>query len=116
MCAGRADGCAGCVARGGRVGGRELGAGARAVGERQRRWGAQDERAQRAGCRQQAARGMARQGARGVRQAGTRGRGRRAGHGRLGGLGAACARKLGQLGQVGVLCTLTRFFWPGSSR
>ena len=31
MCAGRADGCAGCVARGGRVGGRELGAGA--VGE-----------------------------------------------------------------------------------
>ena len=37
-----------CVARSGRVGGKELGAGARAVGERQRRWGAQDERA----CRQ----------------------------------------------------------------
>ena len=30
--------------------------------------------------------------------------------------GAACARGLGQLGQVGVLCTLTRFFWPGSTR
>ena len=27
------------------------------------------------------------------------------------GLGAACARGLGQLGQVGVLCTLTRFFF-----
>ena len=25
---------------------------------------------------------------------------------------AACARRLGQLGQVGVLCTLTRFFGP----
>ena len=41
------------------------------------------------------------------------GRGRRAGHGRPGrGLGAACAHGLGQLGQVGVLCTLTRFFGP----
>ena len=33
----RADGCAGCVARSGRVGGRELGAGARVEGERQQR-------------------------------------------------------------------------------
>ena len=33
----RVDGCAGCVARSGRVGGKELGAGARAEGERQRR-------------------------------------------------------------------------------
>ena len=29
---------------------------------------------------------------------------------------AACARGLGQLGQVGVLCTLTWVFWPGSTR
>ena len=130
MCAGRADGCAGCVARGGRVGGRELGAGARAVGERQRRWGAQDERACRqlggtapacwacwaraAGGPERAWRGRARGGRAAGRHAG---RGRRAGHGRPGrGLGAACARELGQLGQVGVLCTLTRFFWPGSTR
>ena len=86
MCAGHADGCTGCVARGGRVGGRELGAGARAVGERQRRWGAQDERACRqlggtapacwacwaraAGGPERAWRGRARGGA---RQAGTRG-------------------------------------------
>ena len=62
-------------------------------------------------------RGRARQGARGRAVGMQAGRGRRAGHGRPGrGLGAACARGLGQLGQVGVLCTLTRFFWPGSTR
>ena len=85
MCAGRADGCAECVARGGLVGGRELGAGARAVGERQRAgarrtsgragsWAARRLRAGRAGRaaggRERAWRGRARGGA---RQAGTRG-------------------------------------------
>ena len=86
-------GCAGCVARSGRVGGRELGAGALAASERQWRWGAQDERA----CRQRPARragGKARQargwahGAHGVRPAGQHGR-------------AAYAHRLGQLGQLG---------------
>ena len=126
MCAGRADGCAECVARGGLVGGRELGAGARAVGERQRAgarrtsgragsWAARRLRAGRAGRARQA--GVSGRGAAGRAAGRHAGRGRRAGHGRPGrGLGAACARELGQLGQVGVLCTLTRFFWPGSTR
>ena len=71
-----------------------------------------------AGRRASAARGAqeagrARQGARGRTAGRHAGRGRFSGHGRPGrGLGAACARRLGQLGQVGVLCTLTLFFGP----
>ena len=52
----------------------------------------------------------------GARQAGTRGAAGSRGTAPRRGLGAACARGLGQLGQFGVLCTLTRFFWPGSTR
>ena len=86
--------------------------GARAAGERQRRWGAQAAEARRHwggrrwGVRALAERAGARLGARCAR--GTAGKQ----HGRV-----ACARKLGQLGQVGVLCTQTQFFfWPGSTR
>ena len=91
----RADGCAGCVARSGRVGGRELGAGA---GARRQAGARQGERARGALGRAERwrARGRAagREGAQlGARCArGTAGRQ----HGR-----AACAHRLGQLGQLG---------------
>ena len=101
----REDGCTGCVARSGRVGGRELGAGTRARGERAHgRW------ARRRSQTGAGVHGRARHGRAAGRHAGS---GRRAGHGRPGrGLGAACVHGLGQLGQVGVLCTMTRFFGP----
>ena len=91
---------AGARGAGGRAGGRRAGARGAQAGRRQRARHGADRRA---GARQ-GERG-ARLGARCAR--GTAGRQ----HGR-----AACARRLGQLGQVGVLCTLTRFFWPGSTR
>ena len=89
VCTGRANGCAGCVARSGLVGGRELGAGARAAGERQRRWGAQDERA----CRRAGRAGSGRAGARAARL-GRRAalRTERAEHDRLGSTGAQPVR------------------------
>ena len=130
MCAGRADGCAECVARGGLVGGRELGAGARAVGERQRAgarrtsegagsWAARRLRAGRAGRARQegvSGRGAAgRAGARGRQARGARqarwARPAWAWPGR-----SLCARA-GPVGPGwGFVHSDSVFFWPGSTR